>query len=80
MPSRPVVAFYGSLLVMKQCWCDTFTRAGMKVGATLLAAIESMNVAVRAPVGTAPGLMLSSGPLEALKWLALLLMTPDHVN
>jgi hypothetical protein len=32
------------------------------------------------PVSTAPALTLSSGTLEALKWLALLLMTLDHVN
>jgi TraX protein len=31
-------------------------------------------------VSTAPALVLSSGSLEALKWLALLLMTLDHVN
>ena len=52
----------------------------MKAGTTLLAATQSINAAVQAPVGTAPGLVLNSGPLEALKWLALLPMTPDHVN
>lgn len=31
-------------------------------------------------ISTAPALALSSGTLEALKWLALLLMTLDHVN
>ena len=31
-------------------------------------------------ISTAPALVLSSGTLEALKWLALLLMTLDHVN
>jgi hypothetical protein len=31
-------------------------------------------------VSTAPALVLSSGSIEALKWLALLLMTLDHVN
>ena len=35
---------------------------------------------VRRPASTAPVLTLSSGTLEALKWLALLLMTFDHVN
>jgi hypothetical protein len=32
------------------------------------------------PASTAPTLTLSSGTLEALKWLSLLLMTLDHVN
>ena len=41
---------------------------------------ERINAAVRVPVSTAPPLVLSSGSLEALKWLALLLMTLDHVN
>ena len=53
---------------------------GAKVGARLLDAIESINAPIRAPVSTAPSLELSSGTLEALKWLALLLMTLDHVN
>ena len=35
---------------------------------------------VRRHASTAPALKLSSGTLEALKWLALLLMTFDHVN
>ena len=35
---------------------------------------------VRRQASTAPVLTLSSGTLEALKWLALLLMTFDHVN
>ena len=35
---------------------------------------------VRRQASTAPLLTLSSGTLEALKWLALLLMTFDHVN
>jgi len=35
---------------------------------------------VRRQASTAPALMLSSGTLEALKWLALILMTFDHVN
>ena len=43
-------------------------------------ASESMNAPVRAPVSTAPRMVLSSGSLEALKWLSLLLMTLDHVN
>ena len=50
------------------------------VGARLLGASECINVPIRAPVSTAPRLELSSGSLEALKWLALLLMTLDHVN
>ena len=43
-------------------------------------AAEGINAAVRVPVSTAPPLVLRSGTLEALKWLALLLMTLDHVN
>ena len=35
---------------------------------------------VRRRASTAPVLTLSSGTLEALKWLALILMTFDHVN
>ena len=35
---------------------------------------------VRRQASTAPVLTLSSGTLEALKWLALILMTFDHVN
>ncbi len=42
--------------------------------------IASINTSVRVPVSTAPPLVVSSGTLEALKWLALLLMTLDHVN
>ena len=61
-----------------------FARTGAKVGATLAVlakdAAEGINAAVRVPVSTAPPLVLSSGSLEALKWLALLLMTLDHVN
>ena len=53
---------------------------GAKVGARLLGASEYINAPIRAPVSTAPRLELSSGTLEALKWLALLLMTLDHVN
>ena len=53
---------------------------GAKLGARLLGASESINAPIRAPVSTAPRLELSSGSLEALKWLALLLMTLDHVN
>ena len=48
---------------------------GAKVGATLAVAAEGINAAVRVPVSTAPRLELSSGSLEALKWLALLLMS-----
>lgn len=53
---------------------------GAKVGARLLGASECINAPIRAPVSTSPRLELSSGSLEALKWLALLLMTLDHVN
>ena len=55
-------------------------RTGAKAGARLLAASECINAPMRAPVSTAPKLELSSGTLETLKWLALLLMTLDHVN
>jgi hypothetical protein len=57
-----------------------FARTGTKVEAMLSGATESINAPIRAPVSTAPRLELSSGTLEALKWLALLLMTLDHVN
>ena len=57
-----------------------FARTGAKVGATLAVAAESIKAPIRVPVSTAPALNLSSGTLEALKWLALLLMTLDHVN
>ena len=57
-----------------------FARTGAKVGATLAVAAEGINAAVGVPVCKAPPLVLSSGSLEALKWLALLLMTLDHVN
>ena len=53
---------------------------GAKAGATLAVAAEGIHAEVRIPVSTAPPLALSSGSLEALKWLALLLMTLDHVN
>ena len=51
------------------------TLAGSGVGTT-----EGIEVPIRVPARTAPALVLSSGTLEALKWLALLLMTLDHVN
>ena len=61
-----------------------FARTGAKVEATLAVlakdAAESINTPAGVPVSTAPPLVLSSGTLEALKWLALLLMTLDHVN
>ena len=61
-----------------------FARTGEKLGATLAAlakdATEGIKAPIRLPVSTAPALVLSSGTLEALKWLALLLMTLDHVN
>ena len=50
-----------------------FARTGAKAGARLLGASECINAPIRAPVSTAPRLELSSGSLEALKWLALLL-------
>ena len=53
---------------------------GAKLEATLAVAAEGVTATVRVPTSTAPALMLSSGTLEALKWLALLLMTLDHVN
>ena len=53
---------------------------GAKAGATLVVATESINAPVRVRVSRAPPLVLSSGTLEVLKWLALLLMTLDHVN
>ena len=37
-----------------------------KVGTTLVVATESINATIRAPVSTAPRLVLSSGMLEAL--------------
>jgi len=55
-------------------------RTGAKSGTTLAPAIERIKAPIRVPVSTAPALLLSSGTLEALKWLALLLMTLDHVN
>ncbi len=55
-------------------------RTGGKSGTTLAPAIEGIKPPSWAPVSTAPALVLSSGALEALKWLALLLMTLDHVN
>ena len=48
----------------------------MSVG--IKAAVSDSQVRRRA--STAPALKLSSGTLEALKWLALILMTFDHVN
>ena len=57
-----------------------FARTGAKLGSTLAVASEAIKTPIPAPAMTAPALMLSSGTLEALKWLALLLMTLDHVN
>ena len=61
-----------------------FARTGEKLGATLAVlakdATEGIKALIRLPVSTAPASVLSSGTLEALKWLALLLMTLDHVN
>ena len=60
------------------------TGTGAKSGATVAALsaqmAEGIEAPIRVPVSTAPALNLSSGTLEALKWLALLLMTLDHVN
>ena len=55
-------------------------KAGAKLGAALAVPTESIKPPIRLPVSTAPVLVLSSGTLEALKWLALLLMTLDHVR
>ena len=57
-----------------------FARSGPQLGSTLAVATEGIKTPIRVPVSTAPALILSSGTLEALKWLALLLMTLDHVN
>ena len=57
-----------------------FARTGEKLGATLAVPTEGIKAPIRLPVSTAPPLVLSSGTLGALKWLALLLMTLDHVN
>jgi hypothetical protein len=43
-------------------------------------AVAREGIAVAAWIPAAPPLILSSGTLEALKWLALVLMTFDHVN
>ena len=51
-----------------------------KVGATLAVGAEGIKAQIRTQVSAAPALVLSSGTLEALKWLALLSMTLDHVN
>jgi hypothetical protein len=53
---------------------------GAKLVATLAAEAEGIEVAARVRTGAAPALVLGSGTLEALKWLALGLMTLDHVN
>ena len=53
---------------------------GAKLEATLAATAEAIGTQARRSRSTAPPLTLSSGTLEALKWLALLLMTIDHVN
>jgi len=57
-----------------------FARSGPQLGSTLAVATEGIKTPIRVPASTAPALILSSGTLEALKWLALLLMTLDHVN
>ena len=41
---------------------------------------DGIEAPIQVPTSSAPALLLSSGTLEALKWLALLLMTIDHVN
>ena len=53
---------------------------GAKLGTTAAVAAEGIEAPIRVPVSTAPALDLNSGTLEALKWLAMLLMTLDHVN
>ncbi len=55
-------------------------RSGAELSEALAAATERSQAPTRVPVGTTPALVMSSGTLEALKWLALLLMTLDHVN
>ena len=55
-----------------------FTRTGAKVGARLSGASECINAPIRAPVSAASRLELSSGTLEALTWLALLLVTAGN--
>ena len=57
-----------------------FAWMGGKLGAALAVATKGVKAPMRLPVSMAPALVLSSGTLEALKWLALLLMTLDHVN
>jgi len=62
--------------------------SGVKFGAEFEATLTGSDVGmadgiearIRVPTSSAPALMMSSGTLEALKWLALLLMTLDHVN
>ena len=51
------------------------TLTGSSVGMS-----DAIEAQIRVPTSSAPALLLSSGTLEALKWLALLLMTLDHVN
>ena len=41
---------------------------------------DDINPPIRVPVSTVRPLILSNGTLEALRWLALLLMTLDHIN
>lgn len=57
-----------------------FPRTGAKLEARLAVAAEGIKAPVRVPTSNAPALTVNSGTLEALKWLALLLMTLDHVN
>ena len=62
--------------------------SGVKFGAEFEATLtgsgvgmsDAIEAQIRVPTSSAPALLLSSGTLEALKWLALLLMTLDHVN
>jgi len=61
-----------------------FARTGAKLGSTLASPMaetsEGNKAQIPMPVRTTPALILSSGILQALKWLALLLMTLDSVN
>ena len=69
-------------------WRDLGISTGAKLETTLAAlakdTTEGVKAPIRLPVSTAPVLVLvlvlSSGTPEALKWLALLLMTLGHVN
>ena len=75
-----MVACDSSLLAMKEIRDDAFCMDGREAGSGVGGGDKRVKAPMRLPVSTAPALVLSSGTLEALKWLALLLMTLDHVN